>query len=125
MVGSRMLLSADGRAYYDRLRYAVRQARSLGSIPPEPIDHMIALVAFWSPPDRLRRDGKNLSKATLDGLTKGGLWADDHLVVDERWVKRGVLRPAGRLVLVLRQVEPGELDQVEAQVLGGKTPPER
>jgi len=123
-VGSKVLISAKGRQYREAVIWAVRKARGVGKVPPEPIVSEIAFLGFWWPPDLRRRDGGNLSKAVLDSLTHAGLWADDSRVVDERWVKRGV-QPGGRLLLVIDEANPLGLALVEAQVLGGKTPPER
>ena len=124
-VGSKVLISAKGRQYREAVIWAVRKARGVGKVPPEPIVAPVAAVALWWPPDLRRRDGGgNLSKAPWDALTHAGLWADDSLVVDERWVKRGV-QPGGRLLLVINEASPSGMALVEAQVLGGKTPPER
>jgi crossover junction endodeoxyribonuclease RusA len=62
-VGSKTLLSAEGRRYHELVGAFVKIIRSQGSTVPGP-PHRVTMLA--TPPDRRRRDLDNLLKASLD-----------------------------------------------------------
>jgi len=89
-VGSRVLISREGRAF----RENVRALLGGGRYPP--LAGRIAATIDAFPPDRRRRDLDNIQKATLDALEKAGVYEDDSqidLLLTRRRpvVKRGEL----------------------------------
>lgn len=82
-VGNKTLLSAEGRAYHERVAVIVRQA-DLRAVPPTP--HEVEVIAYV--PDRRKRDVDNILKAILDPLYRA-IGLDDSVVtrltVEKRW----------------------------------------
>lgn len=75
----RMVISTKGRQYAktvaDQVRMQGGAKRYTGKL---------RVVIEAHRPDNRKRDLDNLLKATLDALTKAGVWADDGLIVDLR-----------------------------------------
>ena len=76
-VGSRTLLSAEGRAYRQTVADAVMLAGVRRGFTS---DQRLRVTLLACPPDRRRRDLDNLPKALFDALTHAGVWADDSQV---------------------------------------------
>lgn len=86
-VGSRVLISREGRAYRDLVAGLLRAARV------KPLVGRLAVEMRVYPPDRRIRDLDNLQKGLLDALQHGGLFADDghidRLAIERCGVERG------------------------------------
>ena len=91
-VGSRMLISREGRRYRERV------CAILAAAGVRRFDGPIRLQIEIYPPDRRRRDVDNAQKAILDSLQHGGLYRDDSQVAKLEVERRGVVR-GGRLLL--------------------------
>lgn len=76
----RVLISKKGREY---------QAAVARSLPRglRPIRDRIKLTVTFCRKDRVSVDLGNLDKALLDALTKAGVWADDSLIDDQRFIR--------------------------------------
>ncbi|MFA7327357.1 MAG: RusA family crossover junction endodeoxyribonuclease [Candidatus Kapaibacterium sp.] len=72
---ARTLLSADGRAYFERAAMAVLAQRKGRKIAGR-----AAVEITLHAPTRAQLDIDNRAKAILDACTQGGLWADDNQV---------------------------------------------
>lgn len=94
-VKGKTLISEDGRAYRKAVADQVlvqRVKRQEGSL-------RVLIEAY--PPDRRVRDLDNLLKATLDSLTKAGVWADDSQIDDLRIVRMPTI--GGMVKVEIRQ----------------------
>lgn len=82
--GTRALVSEQGREYRKRALWEIKSQLKGGF---EPFTGPVKFDAVFFPPDRRKRDLDNLLKATLDALTAGHVWVDDHLVheISVRW----------------------------------------
>ena len=76
-VGTRVLLSAKARAFRAAVASCVASARARDKLPMTPLSGGIAVTLALRPPDRKRRDIDNFTKATLDAMTRAGVWNDD------------------------------------------------
>lgn len=74
VVGSRTLISREGRAYYDECKRILRPFAS------RKLEGDLAVEVEVYPPDRRRRDLDNTQKALFDALTKGGVYRDDSQI---------------------------------------------
>lgn len=94
-----VLLSRDGRAYFERASTEVlvqRKGRKIaGRVEAEIVLH---------PPTRAALDIDNRCKAVLDACTKGGLWADDSQV-DVLIVRRAGVLKGGAVVVRAVEIE--------------------
>lgn len=71
----------EARSYVDTVYALTRQCR--------PHDDARVKVTMWLyPPDNRKRDIDNILKASLDSLTKAGLWWDDSQIDDIHVMKR-------------------------------------
>lgn len=94
-LAGRTLLSAEGRAYRDKILRLVRVDAPLkGRLAVSIIAHM---------PDRRKRDLDNLTKGIFDGLTHAGLWADDSQI-DVLTIARGEVIQGGMIVLEVQEI---------------------
>ena len=75
----RMVISTAGRQY---AKAVADQVRMQGGV--RRFEGKLKVVIQAYRPDNRKRDLDNLLKATLDALTKAGVWADDGLIVDLR-----------------------------------------
>lgn len=99
-VGSKVLISADGRAYVGRVNAcALEQAW-----PFLTFRDPLAVDIIARPPNRARRDLDNLPKAILDALTKARVWEDDSLVHDLR-IRWGEVRKGGEIAVTITPIE--------------------
>ena len=81
MVGSRMLISREGRAFRQRV-CPILKASAMKTVLGR-----LAVKIEICPPDHRRRDIDNVQKAVLDALEKGGAYEDDSqidLLISER-----------------------------------------
>lgn len=74
-----MVISTAGRQY---AKAVADQVRMQGGA--RRFEGKLKVVIQAYRPDNRKRDLDNLLKATLDALTKAGVWADDGLIVDLR-----------------------------------------
>jgi Holliday junction resolvase RusA-like endonuclease len=75
MVGRRVLISREGRAFRTRV------CSTLAAMGVRPMAGRLALEIEVYPPDNRRRDIDNVQKALLDALQHGGAYHDDSQVV--------------------------------------------
>jgi crossover junction endodeoxyribonuclease RusA len=94
-------ISAKGLAYADDVAAAVWDR--FGKISP--IDFRLRIGFILHPPDLRKRDLDNYQKAPLDALTKCGFWKDDELIDDLRTVRGEIIRPKGKLVVTVEEIE--------------------
>jgi crossover junction endodeoxyribonuclease RusA len=74
-VGSRTLISREGRRFRDRVMTILAALR----VRPLAGELTVEVDAF--PPDNRRRDIDNIQKALLDALQHGGAYLDDSQIV--------------------------------------------
>ena len=98
-VGSKTLLSAEGRKY----REAVRQHCLLGRIAGKRLDGRLSVKILVNPPDKRRRDIDNLTKVPLDALTHAAVWEDDSQI-DELYIRRNPVTPGGAITIQIHQL---------------------
>ena len=94
-VGSRVLISRQGRAYRETVRMILAAQRI------EPLLGILAMEAEFYPPDRRRRDLDNLQKSLWDALQHAGAYQDDSQIYDfHAWKKDPVA--GGQVTIQLR-----------------------
>ncbi|HNY31754.1 MAG TPA: RusA family crossover junction endodeoxyribonuclease [Fibrobacteria bacterium] len=108
-VGSRVLISVEGRAYANKVYDCVlMQCAPRSSLDVSlRFDAPVSVDIIARPPNRARRDLDNLPKAILDALTKARVWEDDSLVHDLR-VRWGGVRKGGEIQITINQMEAKE-----------------
>jgi crossover junction endodeoxyribonuclease RusA len=107
-VGSKVLISADGRAYArDVYRKVLEHRVTSSGTMPYFIALPISVDIIAHPPNRARRDLDNLPKAILDALTKARVWEDDSLIHDLR-VRWGEVRKGGEIQITIEPMEAKE-----------------
>jgi crossover junction endodeoxyribonuclease RusA len=98
-VAGRTVLSATGRAFFASAAPLVAAQRAgrriLGRVACEIVLHA---------PTRTLVDIDNRAKATLDAITKGGLWDDDSQV-DVLVVQRGTAVKSGAVVVRISEIQ--------------------
>ncbi|MCD6674860.1 MAG: RusA family crossover junction endodeoxyribonuclease [Burkholderiaceae bacterium] len=98
-MAGRVLLSREGRAYFERAAADVlvqrRGRRIAGRVQVEILLHA---------PTRAQLDIDNRAKAVLDACTKGGLWTDDSQV-DVLIVRRGCVLKGGAVLVRAIEIE--------------------
>lgn len=82
----RSILSKESRCYRLDVMAIVIAARCVGHFGR----HRLKVEIRACQIDRRRRDLDNLAKATLDALTKAGLWEDDYLI-DHLTIRRSIV----------------------------------
>ncbi|HUT61007.1 MAG TPA: RusA family crossover junction endodeoxyribonuclease [Phycisphaerae bacterium] len=92
MVGRRVLISREGRAFRNRV------CSTLAASGVRPLDGPLAVEIEVYPPDARRRDVDNVQKALLDALEHGGAYRDDSQIVDLR-IRKGVPVEGGRTLV--------------------------
>ena len=105
-VGPKVLISAEGRAYADKVYDCVlMQCAPRSSInATRRFDSPVSVGIIAYPPNRARRDLDNLPKAVLDALTKARVWEDDSLVHDLR-IRWGEVRKGGEIQITISEME--------------------
>ena len=91
-VGTKVLISAEGRAYRKAVADQVLIQRGAKRLAGRLHVDIIAHV-----PDKRRRDLDNLFKSVLDSMTHAGVWLDDEQI-DSLAIRRG---PIGGMLNVL------------------------
>ncbi|MCX5674882.1 MAG: RusA family crossover junction endodeoxyribonuclease [Planctomycetota bacterium] len=76
MVGGRMLISREGRAFRTRV------CSTLAAMGVRPLDGRLVVEIEIYPPDNRRRDVDNTLKSLLDALQHGHAYRDDSQIVD-------------------------------------------
>lgn len=94
-VGHRTLISREGR------RFRQRVLARLAALRPQPLVGDLDVEIDAYPPDRRRRDIDNLTKALLDALQHGGLYADDSQVACLT-IARCEPAPGGKTIIRIR-----------------------
>lgn len=104
-VNSRILLSAEARAFHRRVRTAVV------ALPVDPIRGRVHFRMDLFPPHKIASktwDLGNREKITCDALTKQRIWLDDSQI-DELHIYRRTSNPAypeGRAVVTIAEISP-------------------
>lgn len=99
-VGSRTLISRQGRAYRHEVAAVVdRIDRVAEQIP---LSGPLSVEVLLYPPDRRRRDLDNTLKGLLDALEHAGVYLDDGLIERLSVEKRDVVE-GGKAVVVIRR----------------------
>lgn len=98
-VGSKTLLSAEGRKY----REAVGKHCLVGRIAGKRLEGRLSVKILVNPPDRRRRDIDNLTKVPLDALTHAAVWEDDSQI-DELYIRRNAIAPGGSITIQIHQL---------------------
>ncbi|MBO5694835.1 MAG: RusA family crossover junction endodeoxyribonuclease [Lentisphaeria bacterium] len=88
-VGSRVLISRDGRLYRERI------VNHLKTENIETFSGPVELFIELYPPDGRRRDVDNSLKCLLDTFTHGGLYRDDSQIFKLTVIKRDPMPPDG------------------------------
>jgi crossover junction endodeoxyribonuclease RusA len=101
-VGSRVLISREGRRYRELIVTRLKAERSATFTGP------VELEIELYPPDRRRRDLDNALKCLLDAFTHGGLYEDDSLIAKLTVIKREPVPPGG---LAFIRIQPWNEDK--------------
>lgn len=97
-VGSKTLLSAEGREYRKQVALSILEQR----VPCIRMNGSVHVTIVAFPPDKRRRDLDNLQKAALDSLTHCGVIEDDSFI-DKLEILRGPVKQNGELKLIVEQ----------------------
>ncbi|MFE8033830.1 RusA family crossover junction endodeoxyribonuclease [Thiohalocapsa marina] len=95
---ARTLLSAEGRAYFEREAMSVLAQRK-----DRRIDGRASVEIVLHAPTRAQVDIDNRAKAILDACTKGGLWADDSQV-DVLVIRRAEVLRGGAAIVRAQEI---------------------
>ena len=98
-VGSKTLLSAEGRKY----REAVGQHCLLCRIAGKRLEGRLSVKILVNPPDRRRRDIDNLTKVPLDALTHAAVWEDDSQI-DELYIRLDEIKKGGTITIQITEL---------------------
>lgn len=95
-----VVVSALGKAFFGEVRVQkiAQHVRSFSE------SDRLAVEIFAFPPDQRVRDLDNILKATLDGLTRAQVWADDKQVDRICIMRRPVTKP-GRVNVVITKIK--------------------
>jgi crossover junction endodeoxyribonuclease RusA len=96
MVGRRVLISREGRAFRQRV------CSTLAALGIRPLPGRLAVQVEVYPPDDRRRDIDNVQKALFDALQHGGAYHDDSQIVDLHIRKCAVIDGGRTLVRIAR-----------------------
>jgi crossover junction endodeoxyribonuclease RusA len=94
MVGRRVLISREGRAFRQRV------CSILAASGVRPLAGRLAVQVEVYPPDNRRRDIDNVQKALLDALQHGGAYHDDSQIVRLAIVRCAVVDGGRTLVRI-------------------------
>lgn len=103
-VGGRVILSSAARAYRRTVGQIILAAGLVGSFDKAA---RLAVHIGYHPPDRRRRDLRNLSKGIFDSLSEHRFWVDDSQI-DWDSLQRMPVVVGGRLVLCVTDVQPDD-----------------
>ena len=96
MVGRRVLISREGRAFRTRV------CSTLAALGVRPFDGPLAVQIEIYPPDNRRRDVDNTLKSLLDALQHGGAYYDDSQIVRLAIEKRQPVEGGRTIVRIAR-----------------------
>jgi len=97
----RVHISAEGRKYRETVVYIVSALKhTFGT-------GRLSVSIEACVPDRRRRDLDNLTKAVLDSMQHGGLYADDSQI-DELYICRGDMIKGGMLIIDIVELKQHE-----------------
>ena len=88
-VGSKVLISRDGREYRERIVNKLKLENITTFSGP------VELFIELYPPDNRRRDVDNSLKCLLDSFSHGGLYQDDSQIFKLTVIKRDPIPPEG------------------------------
>ena len=97
MVGRRMLISREGRAFREKV------CSVLAAAGARPLREALIVRIEAYPPDRRRRDLDNALKSLLDSLQHGGAYVDDSQVV-KLTIERCRPTPCGKVIVRIEEV---------------------
>lgn len=100
-VGSRVLISREGRQYRKAVCAALWLHPPIGQL--DLLEGRLEVIIKVYPPDCRRRDLDNLAKALLDALEHAGAYKDDSQI-DRLVIERGKIVPEGRVVVKIREM---------------------
>ena len=106
-----MRLTPRAKVYRSAANCAV--IATLGGEPTK-IIRQVRVDIEMRAPDKRKRDLDNHLKATLDGLTHAGVWADDSQI-DELTVRRGRLISGGQVIVIISELD-AELMEWEPEI---------
>lgn len=98
-VGSKVLISRDGRIYRNTVAHACMLQRVANGLTGR-----LSVRITACPPDRRRRDLDNMLKSCLDAVTHAGVWLDDSQI-DSLTIVRGEVVTLGVLMLEVSETE--------------------
>ena len=98
-VGSRVLISKEGRRYRERVAEISRRANNATFACPVQVE----LELY--PPDARPRDIDNSEKSLLDALTCAGVHEDDSLIHKTTVTKRPPMPPDGMAIIRISDYE--------------------
>lgn len=101
VVGGRLIISREGRAYRGRVQTACFLDKF------DCVDKPFALYIEVYPPDKRKRDLDNVCKALLDALQHARVFADDSLM-DVLNVSREEMIPDGQVLVTVQEIEDDE-----------------
>ena len=96
MVGRRVLISREGRAFRGRV------CSTLAALGVRPFEGPLAVQIEIYPPDNRRRDVDNTLKSLLDALQHGGAYRDDNQIVCLAIEKRQPVEGGRTIVRIAR-----------------------
>jgi Holliday junction resolvase RusA-like endonuclease len=97
---ARLILSAEGKAYYDEC-----QAFCLTHGIKGHVEGRLVVQGRYFPPHKLRYDLNNRHKALLDSFKHCRLYEDDEQIDFEYW-SRSPFDGVGRVEVILFEIEP-------------------
>lgn len=106
-VGSRVLISRDGRRYRENI---------ISKLKSENIQKHTTKVEIeieLYPPDNRRRDVDNCLKSLLDALAFGGLYNDDSQIYKLIITKREPMPPNGLVFIRIREWENDKIKDID------------
>jgi len=95
-VGSRTLISREGRRFRERVASRVALQRV------QPLAGALDVQVHVHPPDNRRRDLDNLMKSLLDALEHGDVYEDDSQI-DHLDIRRGEVVPHGNVIVCITE----------------------
>ncbi len=92
------ILAEDARIFYLAVESICTAKRAQKELPKTPYKGKVAVDITLYPPTKQKRDLDNYTKATLDSLTKAGVWSDDSQVM-QLYQSFGEIRKGGAVLV--------------------------